>query len=165
MLIDISEMQHGDKKELLFVESLPSPLDESVTIDVSFSGALARDGEKLVLSGEAKARLDAVCDFCLKPFVLELEFFLEEVFLEEVFLEEAFSGIEYEDIWVFSGNAIDTSEALRVNLLGSAPLAFLCKPDCKGLCPRCGQDLNLADCGCQKKFPDPRLGALNDLFR
>ena len=45
------------------------------------------------------------------------------------------------------------------------PTKVLCKDDCRGLCPDCGKDLNLGDCGCQKKEVDPRLAALADLLK
>ena len=40
---------------------------------------------------------------------------------------------------------------------------FLCSEDCKGLCPRCGKNLNLGPCGCRKE-PDPRFAVLEQLL-
>ena len=44
------------------------------------------------------------------------------------------------------------------------PTKVLCKEDCKGLCPKCGKDLNLGSCDCKTKDIDPRWQALSDLF-
>ena len=53
---------------------------------------------------------------------------------------------------------------VRDILLASQSLSNLCKPDCKGLCPVCGHDLNEGDCGCDRFVPDPRLAALQQLI-
>ena len=49
------------------------------------------------------------------------------------------------------------------DLVLELPLRYLCKPDCKGLCCRCGKNLNDGPCGCQKEI-DPRLAALRQLL-
>ena len=53
---------------------------------------------------------------------------------------------------------------LRDDILLELPTKFLCKPDCKGLCSQCGQNLNLGDCGCNQRRIDPRLEVLQQFF-
>ena len=43
-------------------------------------------------------------------------------------------------------------------------MRVLCSEDCKGLCPKCGRDLNEGECGCDLKEPDPRLAVLAQLL-
>jgi uncharacterized protein len=52
---------------------------------------------------------------------------------------------------------------VRENILLEAPLAPLCRPDCAGLCPTCGIDLNSATCDCVTAVVDPRWEALSQL--
>ena len=60
----------------------------------------------------------------------------------------------------FDGDEIELQELVRDTLLAAQPLSNICKPDCKGLCPVCGANLNHGDCGCDRFVPDPRLAAL-----
>ena len=49
-----------------------------------------------------------------------------------------------------AGQIVDISEEIREDLLLILPVAFHCKEDCKGLCPRCGADLNTESCRCRE---------------
>jgi uncharacterized protein len=125
-------------------------------VSVNFIGALNRAGARYLLRLEASAILAAVCDFCLRPFNHTIEFTVSEVFEKHVSQDG--------DVWLFSGDMIDISEALRVNLLLNFPLSFICSTGCKGLCLKCGQNLNEKDCGCRPE-PDPRFELLRNLRR
>lgn len=59
---------------------------------------------------------------------------------------------------------LDLDELLREDILLDLPSKFLCSEDCKGLCPRCGKDLNEGPCGCEPKEVDPRLAVLKNLL-
>ncbi len=60
--------------------------------------------------------------------------------------------------------SIELDELVRDTLLAAQPLSNICKPDCKGLCPVCGANLNHGDCGCNTFVPDPRLAALQEFM-
>jgi len=60
--------------------------------------------------------------------------------------------------------AIDLTEAVREELLLAVPQYVVCRDDCRGLCPRCGADLNAGPCGCAPET-DPRWAALTKLNR
>jgi uncharacterized metal-binding protein YceD (DUF177 family) len=47
-----------------------------------------------------------------------------------------------------AGGVVDLTEDLRQALVLAAPMQSRCKPDCRGLCPKCRIDRNLKDCGC-----------------
>ena len=59
---------------------------------------------------------------------------------------------------------LDLDELLTEDLLLDVPSKFLCSPDCKGLCPSCGKNLNHGDCDCQQDTVDPRLAILKELL-
>ena len=63
----------------------------------------------------------------------------------------------------YQGKEIDLSPAVREQILLSVPAAPLCGEDCKGLCPKCGKDLNEGDCGCDRSVIDPRWAALKGI--
>lgn len=64
---------------------------------------------------------------------------------------------------VFNGKEIDLDPIVREQLLLALPMSALCKEDCKGLCPQCGQNLNEKQCGCEVRPSDPRWAALKNI--
>ena len=58
---------------------------------------------------------------------------------------------------------IDIDELVREQVLLAVPERSLCQEDCKGLCPTCGADRNLKECGCESVEADPRWAALKNL--
>jgi len=59
---------------------------------------------------------------------------------------------------------LDLDELLREDILLDLPSKYLCSPDCRGLCPKCGKNLNEGDCGCDRREIDPRLEVLKSLL-
>ena len=67
------------------------------------------------------------------------------------------------EIGYYQESGLLLEDVVREQVLLSLPSRTLCKPDCKGLCPRCGQNLNLAKCSCDEAPADPRWNALAGL--
>lgn len=59
---------------------------------------------------------------------------------------------------------LELDDVVITDILLSLPQKFLCRQDCKGLCPQCGSNLNLGDCACEKRQIDPRLEKLKQLM-
>ena len=70
-----------------------------------------------------------------------------------------------EDVYVVEGDSFELDDIVREELLLHMELTVLCKEDCKGLCPKCGHDLNEGDCGCDRREIDPCLQKLTQLFQ
>ena len=102
-----------------------------------------------------KTVFSAECRRCLAPVDVPIAESLGLVFVEE---EEAEGG---EDCYLVArrASALDLTEAVREELLLAAPQFVECREDCRGLCPRCGADLNAGPCGCAPEM-DPRWEAL-----
>ncbi len=69
-----------------------------------------------------------------------------------------------EDCVAVGGDVLDLDELIYTDVLLSAPAKVLCREDCKGLCPKCGRNLNDGPCGCETGETDPRLAALRELI-
>jgi uncharacterized protein len=70
-----------------------------------------------------------------------------------------------EDAFLIDQNhLLDLTEAVRQYREASVIMQPLCRPDCRGLCPRCGRDLNAGDCGCSLGPADARWAALSSLL-
>ena len=76
---------------------------------------------------------------------------------DDVSINEAESEIGY-----YKGEGVELEEVLKEQIFLAVPMQILCSEDCKGLCPNCGQNKNVASCDC-KKTSDPRWAALADL--
>ena len=94
-------------------------------------------------------RLEGVCWRCLEPADLDLEVRVDDFFESELPpLEELGEGDE-PTLWYDEDGIINLSYWARDAVAEMLPPKILCRPGCKGLCPQCGADLNLVDCGCE----------------
>ena len=111
------------------------------------------------MTGELTTRLHGICDRCAKSFVRDFAVSLEAVLVTKLENEDC------EDPWTFEldGDQADLDDILTTAVVLNMDSKQLCSEDCKGLCPRCGADLNLGPCGC-KPEPDPRLAVLQQLL-
>ena len=162
MFLDVRPILHVPGKRL----ELSFSLDLS---DVAFDGRcpISRPVEVrcqvrntaglLELEMTAGTTLDAVCDRCGKEFLQEKEIRYSCMLAEEVQNEDNDSIVLLED------GGVDAGDLARTAFILGMDTKTLCSEDCKGLCPRCGADLNLGPCSC-KKEPDPRLAALAKLL-
>ena len=132
-------------------------------IDIDYT--LSNVGDAILLTGSARARVHTECARCLAEVTEELDGDLEGYYLidPESVPEDRDAG---EFSYVLPDESVDISDAVLAALVVETPVAFLCNEDCKGLCPKCGADLNEGPCGCAEDEYDPMnpFYALKDLF-
>lgn len=114
---------------------------------------------KVKVEGNVRLTLLANCDRCLTetPVVLDLDFERCAV-SPDVESEDADESSFMEDY------QLDAETFVYNEISVSWPVKILCRDDCKGLCPKCGQNLNEGDCGCDTFVPDPRMAVIQDIF-
>jgi uncharacterized protein len=134
------------------LELVDRRFDPSATVVVSLRLESLSDG--IVVDGEMRAPWSDSCRRCLVPASGEVVCDVAELYQLVVTDPDAFEII---------GDQIDLGSMVRENLLLDAPAAPLCRPDCAGLCPTCGIDLNVATCECVSTNMDPRWDALSQL--
>lgn len=108
------------------------------------------DGEGVVkVFGNISAVFKENCARCGKEIPLSLSVDFEECFLREHsdVCPDASDG--YDDSYTFSGEVLDLAAFVDDTILLNYPLVTLCKEDCRGLCPKCGCDLNVGSCNCK----------------
>jgi uncharacterized protein len=108
-----------------------------------------------------------LCSRCLRPLEETLPIDFEEEFLTTVDPRSGQPAAETPDPDVFlidEQHMLDLTEAVRQYREASAEMQPLCRPDCRGLCPRCGRDLNTGDCDCSALVVDSRLAGLAGLL-
>ncbi|ABR30341.1 DNA-binding protein [Thermosipho melanesiensis] len=100
--------------------------------------------DTIVVGGFVKGKIERPCDRCLEMGILELEGTIEAIY--DLKNEPNFKDSEIENlknVIYYKGEEIDLEERIIEALVVSAPDVFVCKKDCKGLCPYCGENLNL----------------------
>jgi uncharacterized protein len=110
--------------------------------------------EGLLATGTVDGEWEGVCRRCLGPAGGELH-----VDFQELFEARPRDGESYR----LGHDSVDLEPLAREALTLDLPLAPLHSPDCRGLCPTCGADLNAGDCGCEPVAADPRWAALDVL--
>ena len=122
-------------------------------------GTVRNTADVLMMKGTITTRLHGVCDRCATDFTKDVELPIDVVLVEE------FTNEDSEDEWVFpiEADQADLDEIVRTVFVLNMDSKLLCQPDCKGLCCRCGKNLNDGPCGCQKEL-DPRFAALRQLL-
>ena len=120
-------------------------LDDPVRFDgVNVTGEFFCTGDNRVsLRAKADATVVSRCSRCLEPVQEAISAGIDALYALE-------SDPDDPDIYVFEAHALPLEEAVKDALLLELPLQFFCKPDCKGLCPVCGVNLNKQTCTCQE---------------
>lgn len=134
------------------------------------SGRVQRIADLIEVEGQIQAAASMPCSRCLEAVSLGLESRFALTFSKEpptVTDEETEQEIELSaeemGLILFAGDEIDLVEAIQEQVVIALPLQPLCRPDCRGLCPQCGADLNRESCNCQAPVFNNRFGKLKDI--
>ena len=143
----------GELRDLCYGVSYP------VSEPVRAEGTVRNTAGVLMMTGSVDTTIHGTCDRCATDFDREVSIPLDVVLVTEMANEEN------EDEWVFplEGDSADLDEIIRTVFVLNLDSKLLCKEDCKGLCHRCGTNLNHGPCTCQKEL-DPRFAALKQLL-
>ena len=116
---------------------------------VSYDVVLTNAGEGILVTGLVRAAVDGQCDRCLDPAHFDIAGEIEEYYL----FHEPEDAEAYEDGFELVGpeRTVDLSGAIWDAMVMDTPFVVLCRPDCAGLCPTCGANLNDGPCGCEEK--------------
>jgi uncharacterized protein len=129
-----------------------STVPAGAPVDVDLELESLSDG--IVVTGHVRAPWEAACRRCLGPAGGTLDVEVQELYQVHPESDEAFA---------LDGDLLDLEPVVREALLLELPLAPLCRADCAGLCPECGADRNVTDCGHRPAASDARWAALDDL--
>lgn len=118
-------------------------------------------GRDVLIRGRLTGEVAGECRRCLKPTRAALESELVLLFRRELSAEEA----EAQEVYPLPSREreLDLWPAVREHVILAQPEYMECRPDCRGLCPRCGADLNEGPCECGAPEPDARWAGLRGL--
>ena len=162
MLFDVKPILHTPGKRLEFQFELDLSDVEfagryPVSRPVSVAGQVRNTADVLELEMYAQSELDAMCDRCGKEFLQDKEIPYNCVLADEIQNEDS------DEIVLLENDEVDLEDLARTAFILGMDTKTLCSEDCKGLCHRCGADLNLGPCSCKKEV-DPRMAVLAKLL-
>lgn len=170
MLIDVSELISKkliNKKVHLEFEKDPF-VDRDEVIEfaetITLKGDFVRKDEFIDFNGMVETKLNLSCSRCLEKFVYDVNVEIEQSFA----IKEDDKEI---DVYAIKKENIDLDEVIENIISSELPIKRLCSEECKGLCSRCGVNLNKSNCSCQpseekveEDMIDPRFAKLKNLF-
>ena len=143
--VDLSDLCYG----------VSYPVSEPVLAQ----GTVRNTAGVLMMEGQVRTTIHGICDRCAGSFDREVTFPIDVVLVTELANEEN----EDEGVFPLEGDSADLDDIVRTVFVLNLDSKLLCKEDCKGLCPKCGKNLNDGPCNCQKEL-DPRFAALKQLL-
>ncbi|HDI78967.1 MAG TPA: DUF177 domain-containing protein [Desulfobacteraceae bacterium] len=177
MLVDLTSIDERGKDFSFFLDSswwhkvAPEEPFIDIESEIEVSVSIYKAGSHFVVDGKMEGVLLLSCDRCLErfshpissPFKLYLEEITDIKDIEEAELSEGDLDIHY-----IQGKELELNNLLREQIFLSIPFKNLCTEQCKGLCPVCGENLNIRDCGCTRPTGHPafqKLAALKGKLR
>ena len=172
MKLDLRPLLAGDRL-LTFSYELPLDIDSedalSFLYGVSFPSPMKVKGDITNTAGYMRMNLEmsvdytAQCARCLSEISGEFSLDLEKTVAPRNLLV-GLDEDKLDDYAIIEDGFLDMDEQLRAQLEMEFPARFLCKEDCKGLCQKCGKNLNEEKCDCVEKEIDPRFAPLQKLL-
>lgn len=149
---DVTALQEADVV-LAVRDAAGEEVEQRLHVRCTLEGA----GERVRVTGEIQGRAQSHCHRCLTDFARPVE-------ARFALLLQRGGESDADDVLVVAEAAdeVDVGDFVREAVILEEPIRALCRTDCRGLCPQCGQDLNVASCDCVPP-PDPRWDALKRL--
>jgi uncharacterized protein len=151
----------------------PAEGDFKLVEPVDLTIRVAKDSQKVRLTGRVRTSLECNCSRCLEAFRVPVDAEIDQLLLpagaeivapskddEDDDGQEADAGVTF-----YKNETIDLGELMRDEFYLALPMKPLCRPDCKGLCPVCGVNWNRETCTCKREWVDPRLESLRTLLK
>jgi uncharacterized protein len=165
MQLDVSQILRNQGEILNFDHEIVLENKEFKSQRIEFKepvkakGTVKNVGGVLVLEMEVSGNFSSVCDRCLKEITGKIEFSEEQSFVKSESEEKG------EDALVITDKKIDLYDLTVKGVFANLPSKNLCSEDCKGICHKCGADLNLEECKCKDEDDwNPQFEILKGLF-
>ncbi len=153
---DNSSMSIGYALDLSDVDYMGSyPLKEPAIIN----GTISNSASLVRLEAEISYEFNAPCDRCGHETVRK------HIVAVSKSLASSIEGEESDTILIVPDMQLNLDELIYTEVITSLPMKHLCKENCKGICSKCGKNLNDGECGCNTREIDPRLAALAELLK
>ena len=136
----------------------------SISTPVHVTLFARKSSEGVTIKGMLEGTVTLACSRCLKTFTEKIDHsFYYNCLSEREIVNEVELSLEDVDTCYFSGAEIDVTALIYEQAALAVPMKPICKEDCKGLCPKCGADLNEGNCKCPREIINRRFEALKSV--
>lgn len=126
--------------------------------------AVTNQGNKaFAVKGSAQLTLEMPCGRCLEPVRVPFSLVIDEEIDMKLTDQERMEALN-EQFYV-KGYNLDVDQLVGNELMLNLPMKVLCAEDCKGICNRCGTNLNRGTCDCDTRSLDPRMSVIQDILK
>lgn len=160
MILDLHGLLNGTVQTVPFAYSCEanglSPDIKNGTVEAE--GEIRNFSGYILINAQIVLKAQVICARCNSIFDTVYSFNTEQKMTEKLENKDDDAFILIED------KQFDVDDFVNSNMLLEMPTRFLCSKNCKGLCPKCGHNLNESRCSCDEKEIDPRLAVLSEYF-
>ncbi|MBE5963551.1 MAG: DUF177 domain-containing protein [Lachnospiraceae bacterium] len=169
MLINLSELLtvKGKSKEYradIEFEAFESRLgvykvleSDKVSLEITHHG-----NREISIKGKTRLVLSIPCDRCLQEVLTPIDIEIERT--ADMNVDNSDTEQETDEQNYIDGYNLDVDKLVYDEILINLPMKILCKEDCNGICNRCGANLNIETCDCDREVLDPRMSVIRDIF-
>lgn len=170
-IVDIRQLKRGP----LRLEGLFAPGEVDFSKDglvqatpMEWTAVAEQAGGEIRIAGRVISKVDLPCSRCLEPARVPIDWSFDLFFMERdemKFDEDEEVELSDEDTRTafFTGSELPIADILREQVLLALPMKALCRSDCKGLCPKCGANMNNDSCSCTRDSFEPSHEGLAEL--
>lgn len=170
MKVDLTDIRAFENKEI--VKTVPIdlvsfdsklgnfPITEKDEVELHIQN---EENKRLLIRGNTDLTIAIPCDRCLEDVPTTFHLDIDK----EIPLQEA-SDVDEEEMEAkdyMLGFHLDLDRIIYDEVLVNWPMKILCSDDCKGICKKCGMNLNHGTCDCEKTELDPRMAVIQDVFK
>ncbi len=164
VILTISQIigKTGESMEVSFSENVENTMGYPDVVcfsePVVIKGVLTNTKKGILFEADGNTEAVYLCSRCLERVKVPIQFNINEMFYPSGSVENE------KEAETFCDDEMDLTDVIQRSILENLPMKVVCKEECKGLCPKCGKNLNEGDCNCNDTEFDPRLESLRTLF-
>jgi len=163
MLLNLRQLFLEEGKSVSFDEIMPNTAEKlwdghPIASPITLSGSVTNRSGIVTLEYTASFRFVSQCDRCCEDVDKQLTYRFAHTLIQQLENDDDDGYLVLPDL------NLDMDELASADISLELPTKVLCSEDCKGLCPKCGKNLNEGSCSCPTKEVDPRLAKLLQLL-
>ena len=170
MLINLSELFPVEGKSQTYTVPLEmthfkgSDCSQKIVEKEPVTLVVTNQGERvLTVVGKAVLSLEMPCARCLDPVIVPFELEIDQELDMNQTKEDRIEALDEQ--FYINGYNLDVDQLVGNELTLNLPMRVLCSDNCKGICNRCGTNLNRGTCDCDNRSLDPRMSVIQDIFK
>ena len=169
--LDKLNKRETDKLDLNFSQKVDTinycDNNYKLTSPLNLKGKISYTNKGLYLDVDVNFTILDTCSRCLDDVEVPIEYSIQGFLVKEDYDEDSFEDY---DAFIYQSDEINLIDIIEQTLDFNMPIASLCSEDCKGLCQKCGANLNREECSCNEtandeELIDPRFAKLKDMFK